>query len=150
MPSITKPIDATKYEIRALWTGVGVGHMSEDVEVVTVGYPFEPPDDLGGWYLVDYTADKDNTDRFFTLWAREKIKPKAAKKKKKPGAPAADIQNIIDETKAAVAPQPAPKKKRGRPPRVTSGAPATPSENGAAEPSNGPPPVAHLPLYEGK
>lgn len=132
----SKYIDATKYEIRALWTGVGVGHMSEDVDVVTVGYPFEPPDDLGGWFLADYMADKENTDRFFTLWVREKLKPKAAPraKKRKPGAPAPDIQKVIDETQAAVTPQAVPKKKRGRPKKETEDLP---------------PPVANLPEYNG-
>lgn len=147
MPSITKPIDATKYEIRALWTGVGVGHMSEDVEVVTVGYPFEPPDDLGGWFLTDYMADKDNTDRFFTLWVREKIKPKKTRKKKGHQVPA-DIQAIKDEVAAVLATPIAgavPKKKRGRPRRAATSANGAPKET-----DNLPEPVASLPVYEGK
>lgn len=66
-------IDATKYEIRALWTGIGEEHTAEAAGLVE-GYPFEPPDELPGWQLVDYQIGKDGGYRFFTLWVKERLK----------------------------------------------------------------------------
>lgn len=152
-----KYIDATKYEIRALWTGVDVGHMSEDVEVINVGYPLEPPDDLGGWFLVSCQPHEEHQDCFFTTWVREKLKVKAKKtaaKKRTAATPPkvpADIQAIKDEAAEMLA-SPIPPKKKPIPPKKKRGRPSKKNteQNGtASEQKDLPEPVASLPQYDG-
>lgn len=81
---LKEPIDATKYDIRILWTGLKEEHVSPDVGVVE-GYPLDPPDTGPGWLLVDWGVESlKDVDRYWTLWIREKTK--VAKKRGRPAA----------------------------------------------------------------
>lgn len=88
-----KGIDASKFDIRVLWTGLKEEHVSSDAGVVE-GYPLDPPDE-GPWQLVDWGVEtrkekEEYIDRYWTLWVSEKTvakKPRA--KKQKADAPAA-------------------------------------------------------------
>ena len=118
MRRLNQPIDATKYDIRGLWSGISEEHTSGDLGVVE-GIPFDPPDGRPGWLLVDYDVapGDQEPDRYWTLWIREKTKAKKAKSKAKKAV-------------AATAPPPAapPKPRRQRKPRPeTAASAATPS-----------------------
>ena len=96
-------IDATKYDIRILWTGIKEEHVSADAGVVE-GYPLDPPDSLPGWLLADWGVETTkDADRYWTLWIREKTKARKKRAKK--------------ATAAAPPPAEAPKK-RGRKPKT--------------------------------
>lgn len=97
-------IDASKYDIRVLWTGLKEEHVSTDAGVVE-GYPLDPPDE-GPWQLVDWGVEtrkeKDEyIDRYWTLWVCGKTPARKPRVKK---------------AKAPDAPQERPKK-RGRKPK---------------------------------
>jgi hypothetical protein len=107
---LNQSIDATKYDIRVLWTGVKEEHVSSDAGVVE-GYPLDPPD-AGKWQLVEFGVETTkDADRYWTLWIREKGRAKG-RPKKKPAASAAPV--ALKE-----------KKPRTRKPRAT--APEEPS-----------------------
>lgn|SRR5574341_512889 len=101
-------IDATKYDIRVTWTGLKDDNVPPDAVLVD-GWPIDPPDELPGWFLVDFRVEsgKDG-DRYCSLWAREKTKAKVKKPKKA----------------AQVAAAPKTPKKRGRPRATPEAAPA--------------------------
>jgi hypothetical protein len=106
---LSLPIDATKYDIRALWTGLKEEHVSPDAGVVE-GYPLDPPEDGAGWFLVDWRVESTKeADRYWTLWAREKKaakKPRTKKQKQKTDA----------QPEAAEAPKKRGRKARNKPP----------------------------------
>ena len=80
---LKEPIDATKYDIRILWTGVKEEHVSPDAGVVE-GYPLDPPTQAPGWLLVDWGVESlKDVDRYWTLWIREKTALKLKRGPKK-------------------------------------------------------------------
>lgn len=101
-------IDATKYDIRVLWTGTKEEHVSADAGVVE-GYPLDPPDEFSGWFLeaVGVETTKE-ADRYWTLWTREKTAAKKARKSKQKAAP--------PEPKAPKEKKPRERKRRDKPP----------------------------------
>lgn len=101
MRKLNQPIDALKYDIRVLWTGLKEEHVSADAGIVE-GYPLDPPDE-GPWHLVDFGIETTKeVDRYWTLWIREKTKTRKPRKK----AVAAPAQPVH------------PPKKRGRKPKA--------------------------------
>lgn len=83
---LNQPIDATKYDIRVLWTGLKEEHVSADAGVVE-GYPLDPPDE-GPWQLVEFGIETTkDADRYWTLWIREKTKARKKRAKKVQAAP---------------------------------------------------------------
>jgi hypothetical protein len=79
---LSTPIDATKYDIRVLWTGLKEEHVSADAGVVE-GYPLDPPD-IGPWQLVEFGIETTkDADRYWTLWIRPKSKGRGTAKKQK-------------------------------------------------------------------
>lgn len=113
---LREPIDATKYDIRMLWTGLKEEHVSPDAGVVE-GYPLDPPDTGPGWFLVDWGVESlKDVDRYWTLWIREKTAPKRGRPKK---AVAASATNTTP---------PKGRKPRTRKSRASDPQPATPAE----------------------
>lgn len=111
------PIDASKFDIRFLWSGIKEDHLSRDAGVVD-GYPLDPPDEFSGWFLVDwgYETTKE-ADRYWGLWIREKGKRRAKPKARKPR----------DKAQASKPTPAAPTEKRkGRKPRPASPPPVEP------------------------
>lgn len=79
---LQQAIDATKYDIRVLWTGLKEEHVSADAGVVE-GYPLDPPD-AGAWLLVEFGIETTkDADRYWTLWVREKTRGKRRGRPKK-------------------------------------------------------------------
>ncbi len=124
-------IDATKYDIRILWTGPKEEHVSADAGVVE-GYPLDPPDELPGWFLVDVGVESlKDTDRYWTLWIRAKTKVRAKRKAKKPAptegtgvAAAGPVDAVLRAGGAAPAPAPrTPRIPTERKPRPAKKAP---------------------------
>jgi hypothetical protein len=103
---LKEAIDATKYDIRILWTGLKEEHVSPDAGVVE-GYPLDPPDTGPGWLLVDWGVESlKDVDRYWTLWIREKTKIKVKGKRGRPKkAPTA----VVSMEAASSAPVTAPK-----------------------------------------
>lgn len=97
-------IDATKYDIRILWTGPKEEHVSADAGVVE-GYPLDPPDELPGWFLEDFGVESlKDADRYWTLWTRAKTKVRAKRKAKKaPESVAAAAPSAVDLVAAGAA-----------------------------------------------
>lgn len=103
MQKPTMPLDAAKYDIRVTWHGIKEDNVSADAALVE-GFPLDPPDEIGAWYLVQFERDtrieeKQIVDRYCCIWAREKTAPK--KQRAKP----------VNGEKAA------PKKRGGRKPK---------------------------------
>lgn len=157
MHNFNQPIDATKFDIRGLWSGLEEEHISSDVGKVE-GYPFDPPDEGAGWQLVAiqvYEGKKaTDPDRYFTLWKRPKVKVRKKRKARTPKDELpADIQALKDASNALLA-TPTPEKpaqpKRVRKPkkakrRARKGATATantePAPAQAAPVEETPPPA---------
>lgn len=68
---LNQPIDASKYDIRVLWSGL-LDHVPPDAALVE-GFPLDPPDDAPGWMLVEFRVEPGKeADRYCTLWVRKK------------------------------------------------------------------------------
>lgn len=102
MKKISLPIDASKYDVRVTWSGLKEDEVPADAGVVD-GFPIDPPDDRSGWLLVDFgvVAVKE-ADRYWSLWARERVKAKKRVKRAK---------TVVAEAKPKALR--APRKKRG-------------------------------------
>lgn len=111
------PIDASKFDIRFLWSGIKEDHLSRDAGVVD-GYPLDPPDEFSGWFLVDwgYETTKE-ADRYWGLWIREKSKRRAKLKPRKP-------RDKAQGSKPMAPAAPTENKRKGRKPRPAAPAPA--------------------------
>lgn len=113
---LSRPIDATKYDIRVLWTGLKEEHVSADAGIVE-GYPLDPPDDGDGWYLVDWGVETmKESDRYWTLWAREKTAPKRKKRAAAAKAPPAPKEKKPRTRRARPEPSPPDEQKPDEPP----------------------------------
>lgn len=114
-----KPIDATKFDVRGLWTGLKEEHTSPDAGMVE-GYPFDPPNQEKGWLLVSVTpfpAMKTEPTSYFTLWIRPK--KGAPKKKRKPRTAPSAGEAPAGQKETTAAPEPKPLVKAPARPKKT-------------------------------
>jgi hypothetical protein len=81
MKKISLPIDAGRYDVRVTWAGLKEDFVPADAGVIE-GFPIDPPDDRAGWLLVNFGVQSTkDADRYWSLWAREKVR--ATKKRAK-------------------------------------------------------------------
>ena len=98
MKKISLPIDVSEYDVRVTWSGLKEDSVSEDAGLIE-GFPIDPPDDCSGWLLVNFGVEvAKDADRYWSLWARKKVKPK---------------KRVKRASVAEVKPPRAPRKKRG-------------------------------------
>lgn len=82
MKKISLPIDASVYDVRVTWAGLKEDVVPADAGVVE-GFPIDPPDERAGWLLVEFGVEvAKDSDRYWSLWAREKVKTKKRVKAK--------------------------------------------------------------------
>lgn len=112
----TMAIDATKYDIRALWTGLKAEHTSADAGILEEGegYPLDPPDNRSGWILVrcelHLPKKGEDPDKYWTLWIREKKQVRKARKRAKAASSKKTPATKTSKKKAAATPATSKKK----------------------------------------
>lgn len=83
MKKISLPIDVGRYDVRVTWAGLKEDDVPADAGVVD-GFPIDPPDDRTGWLLVEFGVQSTKeADRYWSLWAREKVRAKKRAKRVK-------------------------------------------------------------------